>query len=243
MSPFFRTFASMITPIRPDGQWSENLIIADADYADRVAFNLIVNFERMLMRRIPPADLARWIDCVALDGGLRPTTHHPTPTPHHPSPTTQPPCPCPSVSPTEAPPPPSPTTHVLLLHRPDRTALDNFLPAAFSELSGKAFRDNLGEFTLQPLAVDEEQVSADDLLLDILGTAVRQPQVKRIMVIPNAEEGTLYDDIRETLRRIDDDSKRITVFTMEPRQGGNFRQELLGYSLMSALGINGDELK
>lgn len=27
---------------------SENIIIADADYADRVAFDLIVNFERML---------------------------------------------------------------------------------------------------------------------------------------------------------------------------------------------------
>ena len=56
-------------------KWSENVIIVDADYVDRVAFNLSVNFERMLMRRVPKADLARWIDCVALDGGVREGDH------------------------------------------------------------------------------------------------------------------------------------------------------------------------
>ena len=51
--------------------WSENVILVDADYIDKVAFDLIVNFERMIGRRIPKADMARWLDCVALDGGLR----------------------------------------------------------------------------------------------------------------------------------------------------------------------------
>ena len=53
-------------------QWSENVIVVDAEYIDRVAFNLIVNFERMLGRKIQQADMARWIDCVALDGGMKP---------------------------------------------------------------------------------------------------------------------------------------------------------------------------
>ena len=52
-------------------KWSENVIIADADYIDRVAFDLIVNFERMINRRIQPADMAQWAVCIALDGGLR----------------------------------------------------------------------------------------------------------------------------------------------------------------------------
>ena len=56
-------------------QWSENIIIADADYVDSVAFDLIVNFERMIGRRIPVADLPRWLDCVALDGGIREGEH------------------------------------------------------------------------------------------------------------------------------------------------------------------------
>ena len=52
-------------------KWSENIILADGDYIDKVAFDLTVNFERMIGRRIPQADMARWIECVALDGGLR----------------------------------------------------------------------------------------------------------------------------------------------------------------------------
>ena len=190
--------------------WSENIIIADADYADRVAFNLIVNFERMIGRRIPQTDMAQWLVCLALDGGLRKASQ----------------------------------TQVVLLHANDRSQLENFTPSHFDkELNGQAFRDEqLGEFTISAITPEQELVGADDLLLDIVGTALQQPEVRRVMIVPNAEEGTLYDDLRETLRRHDADDKRVTVFTMEPLQGGNFRQELLGYSLMAALGIRGDEL-
>ena len=55
-------------------KWCENVILVDADYVDKVAFDLIVNFERMLGRRIPQGDMAHWLECVALDGGLRPQT-------------------------------------------------------------------------------------------------------------------------------------------------------------------------
>ena len=51
-------------------KWCENVILIDADYIDKVAFDLTVNFERMIMRPIGKADLAHWIDCVALDGGV-----------------------------------------------------------------------------------------------------------------------------------------------------------------------------
>lgn len=71
VSLFFSKFAYMNNDITNTGTWSENVILVDADYIDKVAFDLIVNFERMIGRRIPPADMARWIDCVALDGGLR----------------------------------------------------------------------------------------------------------------------------------------------------------------------------
>lgn len=56
-------------------KWSENVIIADADYIDKVAFDLTVNFERMINRRIQPADMAQWAVCIALDGGLREGEH------------------------------------------------------------------------------------------------------------------------------------------------------------------------
>lgn len=189
--------------------WSENLIIADADYIDQVAFNLIVNFERMIGRHIPQADLARWIDCIALDGGLREGENR---------------------------------TQVVLIHNRDSKALDNFVPADYEqELRGKAFRDHLGEFVIDALPV-EAMVRKDDMLIDILQTACAQQEVRRVMLIPDAEKVGVYDDVRQALRYVDD-SKRITVFAMQPMAGGNFRQEILGYSLMHALGIRGEEIE
>ena len=191
-----------------EGKWSENVILVDGDYVDKVAFNLIVNFERMLERRIPPADMARWIDCIALDGGLRTGEHH---------------------------------TQVVFLHSKGKVQLDNFVPAHFEkELHNQAFQDHLGEFVINSYPV-EELVTAEDFFLDILQVIGAQKEVKRIMVIPDAEH--IYNKVKDVLQRIDDEEKHITVFTMQPMAGGPFRQEILGYSLMNALGIKGSELK
>lgn len=210
--PFICIFALMNEKL-PQVEWSENVILADADYIDKVAFDLIVNFERMIGRRIPPADMARWIDCVALDGGVKPTEN-------------------PSVM---------PSTHVILTYQKGKKAMENFIPASFeNELNGKAFQDSLGEFLISTIP-SETTISKEDLFLEILGTVCAQKECKRIMVIPNTEEGTLYDEVREVLRHLDDD-KRITVFAMQPLQGGNSHQEILGYSLMSALGIRSEEI-
>ena len=188
--------------------WSENVIIVDADYVDRVAFDLIVNFERMIGRRIHKADLAKWIDCVALDGGLREGEHD---------------------------------TQVVLIHDKKQAALDNFVPAHYDdELNGKAFKDHLGEFTVSSFPV-EDITTATDFFLDTVAMVCAQKEVKRVMIIPDAENRALYADLRHTLQRVDDE-KRITVFAMQPMEGGNFRQEILGYSLMNALGIRAEEL-
>lgn len=189
--------------------WSENVVIVDADYVDRVAFDLIVNFERMIGRRIHKADLAKWIDCVALDGGLREGEHN---------------------------------TQVVLIHDKKQAALDNFMPASYDdELNGKAFKDHLGEFTVSSFPV-EDITTATDFFLDTVAMVCAQKEVKRVMIIPDAENRALYADLRHTLQRVDDE-KRITVFAMQPMEGGNFRQEILGYSLMNALGIRAEELK
>ncbi len=198
----------MNNPIQ-ETRWSENVILADADYVDKVAFNLIVNFERMLGRRIPKADLAKWVDCVALDGGLRAGGHE---------------------------------TLVVLAHRKEKTQMENFAPGNYAaELDGKAFKDSLGEFVISAVAI-EEIADSEDYLTEALRLVTAQKEVKRVMVIPNAEDPYKYNKVREVLNRVDDDEKRITVFAMEPKPGGNFRQEILGYSLMAALGITSDEI-
>ena len=190
-------------------RWSENVILVDADYVDKVTFSLIVNFERMLGRRIPQADLARWIDCVALDGGLREGAHE---------------------------------TLVVLVHQKDEARLENFAPSDYAnELDGKAFKDHLGEFLISAIPI-EAIADGEDYFSEALKLAVAQKEIRRIMVIPNAEDPYIYNKVRETLNRVDDDEKRITVFAMEPKPGGNFRQEILGYSLMAALGISSEEI-
>ena len=189
-------------------RWSENVILADADYIDRVAFNLIVNFERMLGRRIPQADIARWIDCVALDGGIREGEHE---------------------------------TQVVLIHQKDKLGLENFVPSAYKELDGKAFKDHLGEFAINAYPI--EQIAGEDFFTEVLSLVTAQKEVKRVMVIPNLEEDTIYNKVREALRQVDDEEKRVTLFAMQPLTGGNYRQEILGYSLMAALGIRAEEIK
>jgi hypothetical protein len=190
-------------------KWSENVMLVDADYVDKVAFNLIVNFERMLGRRIPKADLAKWVDCVALDGGIREGGYE---------------------------------TLVVLAHQKDKVQLDNFAPGNYAaELDGKAFKDHLGEFIISAVAI-EPIADSEDYLTEALRLVTAQKEVKRVMVIPNAEDPYIYNKVREALNRVDDDEKRITVFAMEPKPGGNFRQEILGYSLMAALGITSDEI-
>lgn len=206
---FSLTLQGMDTQINSEAQWSENIIIADADYVDSVTFDLIVNFERMIGRRIPAADLARWLDCVALDGGIREGENQ---------------------------------TQVVLIHRKDRKGMENFMPSDYeSDLNGKAFKDHLGEFMLSSLPI-EEIVDETDFLMEIVQAACEQPNVKRVMIVPNFERDGLYDRMRHVLQQVDDD-KRITVFAMQPLSGGNFRQEILGYSLMNALGIKSEEIK
>ena len=187
-------------------QWSENVILVDADYIDKVAFNLIVNFERMLQRRIPQADISRWIDCIALDGGIRQGENN---------------------------------TQVILVYDKRHETLENFTPSSLvNDLDGKAFKDHLGEFTFSALPV-EEMTDKEHLFCDSLMHICSQKGIKRLMLIPNAEN--YYDGVKRALRDTPDDI-RTTVFAMQPLPACNFRQEILGYSLMAALGIRGDEI-
>jgi len=198
------TFAEM-----KEQKWSKNVILVDADYVDKVAFDLIVNFERMLGRRIPQADMARWLECVALDGGLRPQ---------------------PSDLSLQT------SIQVVFLHQ--KPTMDNFLPGSFTELDGKAFEGELGEFLISCVPV-EQMTTMDDLFLESLQVVSNAQEVERLMIVPN--EDYIYNKVREALRHANPDL-HATVFTMQPQQGGPFRQEILGYSLMAALGIKGEEV-
>lgn len=190
---------------------SENIILADADYLDYVAFQLSVQFERMIGRRIPKADLSQWAVDVALDGGLRADgkAHE---------------------------------TQLILVHEKQNPKMDNFTPSIYdTELNGQAFNDDkLGEFLVNAYPVGDV-VSKDDYILDTVNMILGHDEVKRLMIIPNGEQGAIYEEVAGALREAPED-KHITLFAMQPMPGGNFRQEILGYSLMNALGIKSEEI-
>lgn len=191
--------------------WSENVIIADADYIDRVAFDLIVNFERMFDRRIPAADMSRWAMDIALDGGLREGDHE---------------------------------TQIVLLHDKDKGKLQNFAPADYDkELNGKAFRDErLGEFIVNnhcrrrrnkrqgryhhghPRHNPRTQGGEEDN---------GRPRLRADRHLADA-----YHNAKPRRRR------REAHYTLRhaAHAGGNFRQQILGYSLMNAMGITQKEI-
>ena len=127
---------------------------------------------------------------------------------------------------------------MVLIHDKKQQQLDNFLPGRFADLDGKAFSGQLGEFLISCVQV-EEMVTKDDLYIDSLQIIANATEVQRLMVV--ADSDRLYNKVREALRQADPD-KHITVFTMQPMASGNFRQEILGYSLMAALGIKAEEI-
>ena len=121
----------------------------------------------------------------------------------------------------------------------DKPVMENIKPGSLDdELNGKAFSGNIGEFCFSSIPV-EEMTDKEHLFCDALMHICSSKEVKRVMVVPNAEK--YYEGVKRSLKDVDDE-KRITVFAMQPMSGGNFRQEILGYSLMAALGISSREL-
>lgn len=191
---------------------SENVIIVDADYIDDVAFNLTLNFERMLDRRIPAADFSQWIVNIALDGRMKPGNHE---------------------------------TQVVVLHDKGKRQLDNYVPSSLGqELDKQAFKDEtLGEFIINTIATGGKVTEKDEVMLDFLKIVLSHKEVSRIMIVPNAEDGNIYNLLRNALRDVDDEEKHVTLFAMQLMEGGNFKQQILGYSIINAMGITADEIE
>ena len=187
-------------------KWAPNVVLVDADYLDNVAFDLTVNFERMIGRRIEQADLCHWIDCIALDSGLRPGDNE---------------------------------VQVHFLHSKQRDGLKYFTPSKFdADLNGLSFKDNLGHFSLFAFPV-EEVVEKDEFVVQSLTMLADAKEIKRLAVVADME--AYGDRIRKICANTE--GKDICLFAMEPQSGRGFSQEILGYSLMSALGIKGEELR
>lgn len=205
-----------------NNSFARNIILVDAQHLDHVAFDLIVNFERMLGRRIPQADLAHWLDCIALDGGLTPGENDVQVIFIHEQEK-------------------SSLTHFTPSH------FDNDLNGkAFKDHLGEftlaslpiepiVSRDDLLVQSFESLLLDA-QVERIMLIADLDGFTDESlhlaQRIKQLCATPpTPEQG-------EALPQ-----KSITLFGMQPLAGRGFQSEILGYSLTSAMGVSGGEFQ
>lgn len=205
-----------------------HVIIADGDYIDRVAFDLTVNFERMLERRIPPADLALWTECVALDGGVafdETATDETAQTAKETGTATD-----------EA----EAQTQLIIVHDSGSTRLANFTPTDYAaDIDRKAFRSRVGEVVVNTVSA-VNVAPKTEIIADLVSQMAADNTVSHLMIIPGEDS---YDIVRHILQSAKHDNRKaVTVFVMEPKtENRNFRHEILGYSLMAALGVRSSE--
>lgn len=175
-------------------------VLIDAQYVDFVAGDMRKYYRGQLGRDMPKADLAYWLDCVALDAGVRPGEN---------------------------------SINAYFVHDKAVEALEQFVPAHLTdEISGKAFADNLGEFSMQSLPV-EDIVSRQQMIADCVQQLAEDKQTDAVVVVA------------ETLDRTSDllkDAERIMQCSLLPAEGYEQETLVLGYSLLSALGISPEEI-
>lgn len=187
-------------------QWSENVILVDADFLDSLVQDFITNFERMINRPLRKLDLCHWLDCLLLDVEVKEGEHD---------------------------------NFVAFLHKKGNKGLKFVNPGDFKEfLSEKAFKDRLGEFSLGSFPI-EDIVSRGEFMNDALKAAMESDKTQHILVIADMDAyGT------QICKTANGETKaQVTLFTMRLIPSGKYKQQILGYSVMSGLGIRSDELK
>lgn len=187
-------------------QWSENVILIDADFLDSLVQDFIINFERMINRPLGKLDLCHWLDCLLLDVGLKEGEHD---------------------------------NFVAFLHKKGNKGLKFVNPGDYKEfLSGKAFKDRLGEFSLGSFPI-EDIVSRGEFMSDALKAAMESDKTQHILVIADTNAyGSRICNAANGEKKAE-----VTFFSMEHLSPGKYKQQILGYSVMSGLGIRADELK
>lgn len=201
---------------------TKNIILVDADHLDYVAFDMIVNFERMLGRRIPPADLPQWLDCIALDGGLRPADNAIQAIFIHDK------------------------ERKALQHFAPANFADELDKKAFTDHLGEF---TLASFAVESV-VSKTDFFVEALESILLDREVERVMVVGDFDGWSEESTHLLARVKQMCAQppkspSDADPlppKDITLFSMQPISGRGFQSEILGYSLTAALGVRSEEL-
>lgn len=200
---------------------AKRVILVDAAYIDRVTAALRGHFSAELKRELPKADLAQWMVCAALDCEMRGDVQ------------------------------------VIFLHDKEDKVLSQFTPGNFSqELDGKAFsEEGLGEFTIACCPV-ERVTTLEDLCAESLEALLDDKNVEAIAAVYDFDGQTAVSrDLTKRIARLCAKSqqpvdkeeapktpKDVTLLSMTPIEGQGFALQILGYSILAALGIHPEEV-
>lgn len=126
----------------------------------------------------------------------------------------------------------------VFIHAKENKGFQHFAPSDFdAELNGKAFKDHIAEFLLSAFPV-EPLVPAEELFLQSFTALADAKEIERLLVV--GDMNAYGKDVAKVCT--DTKGKDIVLFSMSPLEGEGFRQQVVGYSIMSALGIRADEL-
>lgn len=195
-------------------QFKENVVLVDTDALDRTVADFRLNFGSLLGREIPVADLAEWLVCVALDGGV------------------------PEDEKGES----QGEIQVVLIRSAAKTYLTEFNPGNMVfAIDGQAFRDPyLGEFLLSVVPEEKPTSVTEPLFVESARYLLDCKEIKRLILVPDMQKYGEY--LKEDMAKADRPDG-VCLLTMQAEDGRGFRSEILGYSLMHALGIQPEELK
>lgn len=128
---------------------------------------------------------------------------------------------------------------VIFIYDQTQSQFTNCVPSSIKdELNGTAFKNNLGEYSMHSFS-NENLVSVQEMYLDSLNTILESKDVKRLLVVGDNEK--YGKEIAELLEN--PQGKLLVNFTMTPPTGKEkYKTEILGYSVMEALGIRSEEL-
>ena len=194
---------------------SETVMVIDVAYLNFVINDLKNYFERKLERSLQKIDLALFAMYLAMDAGIEEGEND---------------------------------VQILLLYDKESEELYHCMPCDVKqELDGVAFRGSLGEFSFMAVT-SEGFVSRGELFLDLLRIILNSADVEKMVVVSfNEEYGEDVEDIlKEYIDRMtegNESEKDIIQFRMEePVSPVGYLWKMLGYPLMTALGIKGEEL-
>lgn len=193
---------------------AENVILVDVASFNNVVKNLKRYFEAQLGRTLQDIYIEEWASYLALDAGVRDKDSK---------------------------------IEVLFVYDAQSDKLLHSDPSDLkNDLNGVGYTNQLGELTFTAVS-SEGLVSRENLYLDLLTIALNSADVKRLMLVPFGEE--YGDKVVEVIHEMMKDgepekTKEVFYFSMdEPEHPLSCKWDLLGYSLMRALGIKAEELK